>query len=225
MRKNKGFTLIELLVVIAIIALLMSIMMPALGRVRKQARATACLANLKQWGLMFSLYCQDNDGYFFTGEVGGGARQRYHLDQRGDSNLVHRIRRILATCHDALLQRYLHVALPAGRHASAEWRHPAGNLGIHGVAKRMAAKGSYGLNGWILNIKASKTGGQPDEWLGPERRGWDGAAAPLGQPRYRNTPTTRRSSPEAGGWTPGRWIRTSRRRSRMGRQIPRAPMK
>jgi prepilin-type N-terminal cleavage/methylation domain-containing protein/prepilin-type processing-associated H-X9-DG protein len=64
MRKRKGFTLIELLVVISIIALLMSILMPALARARKQARSAACQALLKQWGIVWSMYCDDNDGRF-----------------------------------------------------------------------------------------------------------------------------------------------------------------
>jgi prepilin-type N-terminal cleavage/methylation domain-containing protein/prepilin-type processing-associated H-X9-DG protein len=61
-RHRRGFTLIELLVVIAIIALLLSILMPALQRVKKQARATTCLSNLKQIGLAAELYAGDNDG-------------------------------------------------------------------------------------------------------------------------------------------------------------------
>jgi len=64
MHARKGFTLIELLVVIAIIALLMSILMPAMNRVKKQARTVACLAQMKQWGLWFSMYAEDNDGYY-----------------------------------------------------------------------------------------------------------------------------------------------------------------
>ena len=66
--RHAGFTLIELLVVIAIIALLMSIMMPALGRVKRQAQSVACMARLKSWGLLYKLYTDDNNGYFNEGQ-------------------------------------------------------------------------------------------------------------------------------------------------------------
>jgi len=63
----RGFTLIELLVVIAIIALLLAILMPALQRVKGQGQAVACQARLKEWGLVYKLYTDDNDGYFPEG--------------------------------------------------------------------------------------------------------------------------------------------------------------
>lgn len=56
-----AFTLIELLVVISIIVLLMAVLLPTLGRARKQARAVACQAKLRQWGLVFSMYFDDSD--------------------------------------------------------------------------------------------------------------------------------------------------------------------
>ncbi|AQT66984.1 putative major pilin subunit [Anaerohalosphaera lusitana] len=61
-RKQKAFTLIELLVVIAIIALLLSIMMPALGMVKEKARAVICRSNIRQWGTLFALYTNDYNG-------------------------------------------------------------------------------------------------------------------------------------------------------------------
>ena len=67
MQKRKGFTLIELLVVIAIIALLMAILMPALGQVRKQAKAVTCLSNQHQWADVWGMYTGDHDGYFNHG--------------------------------------------------------------------------------------------------------------------------------------------------------------
>lgn len=71
MDKRRAFTLVELLVVIAIIALLMAILMPALSRVKRQARAAACLANLRQWALIYYMYTDDNDSYFYNGRGGG----------------------------------------------------------------------------------------------------------------------------------------------------------
>ena len=59
----KGFTLIELLVVIAIIALLLSILMPALNKVKEQARIIVCGSNLSQAGRAIYAYATEFDGY------------------------------------------------------------------------------------------------------------------------------------------------------------------
>jgi prepilin-type N-terminal cleavage/methylation domain-containing protein len=77
MRTQKGFTLIELLVVIAIIALLMAILMPALQRVKKQAKTVICQSNLKQWGTIFAMYTNDNEGYFPERRGGSNAYGRW----------------------------------------------------------------------------------------------------------------------------------------------------
>jgi prepilin-type N-terminal cleavage/methylation domain-containing protein len=58
-RGRNGFTLIELLVVIAIIALLMSILLPALGQAKEHAKSVMCLTNLRNLGNAFNQYSQD----------------------------------------------------------------------------------------------------------------------------------------------------------------------
>jgi len=158
--KSKGFTLIELLVVIAVIALLMAILMPALQRARSQAQTVACSAQLRQFGLAWNLYAEDNDGYnieyapssqwgsggFWFYQLGPYFGDREFAQGRGDTQTgVLKILRCPAT--RAWSNRY-NDSIRYGAHDMAwQWSSQVGTGG-----RQELHEGSYTLNGWMQNL-------------------------------------------------------------------------
>src|SRR5688572_13639027 len=78
--RERGFTLIELLVVIAIIAILAAILLPALSSAKAKGQGIACLNNLRQLTLCWTLYTDDNDGRLPPNNVTGNFGQAASAD-------------------------------------------------------------------------------------------------------------------------------------------------
>ena len=79
---GRAFTLIELLVAIAIITVLAALLLPVLAGAGEQSRSTQCAGNLRQWGLAYSMYADDNNDYL--PRRGQGVQPLAELDRPSD---------------------------------------------------------------------------------------------------------------------------------------------
>jgi prepilin-type N-terminal cleavage/methylation domain-containing protein len=191
MRKRRGFTLIELLVVIAIIALLTAILMPALQRVKKQARTVACLTKLKQWGLYFSMYADDHDGYFMEGWQGRSGADSNNRWVRA-MGAYYKWDSDLACCPEATQPWFTENGTPTGlrgtfRGSTSAWGYYGPGTAHERLGWLKAMRGSYGINGSCNNpepeLSASGTF-ETNHWRTPNVRGAGYVPLFLGGQRY-----------------------------------------
>jgi prepilin-type N-terminal cleavage/methylation domain-containing protein len=142
----RGFTLIELLVVIAIIALLMSILMPALSRAKGAAKDVICKSQLHQWGIIWKMVTDDNKGNFFS---------RPDMDFWMET---------ITEQYDTALNPKLWLCPNATKSEEEGGRHP--NMARYERRGGIWYRTSYGVNFWV-----SAEVGDERYWKTPSIRG------------------------------------------------------
>jgi len=165
MARRSGFTLIELLVVIDIIALLMSILMPSLALVKKQAQSVACMSRLKSWGMLFKLYTDANKGYFNEGW--GYADHPQNAGKSGEYGLW---MNALRPYYKDEKMRFCPTATREVE-SSADWgtfkawyRDLANRYPAAGEAITKHFVGSYSINNWT-NYMVADRGARKKDWF------------------------------------------------------------
>ena len=166
MKKGKsfGFTLIELLVVIAIIAILASLLLPALASAKEKGKQAYCMNSLKQLSLAMTMYEDDNDGYLHHLSVEGNNGTQYNVAPNHGMWYINprmKAARKMITDPNAPLAywgvAYIKYAggntrlwrCPSAK-TSDEWRESGFNYGAE-----FWLDSSYGINGQFFNFDAN----------------------------------------------------------------------
>lgn len=142
---RKGFTLLELLVVIAITAILLGILIPSLRMARQQTRTVVCRTNLRQFGILYQMYADDNKQSLPAGWNGGSM---WMVDLLGYYEGAEDVR----LCPSATI--FLHTVPDNTPSTFTAWGKYGDPDYFDGWIPPWGQKdqyGSYGVNGWAHN--------------------------------------------------------------------------
>ena len=218
MRNKRGFTLIELLVVVAIIALLSSVIMPALKMAKITANRVMCRANLRQWGVIWKNYTTDFDdkmphGNWGVGSIGESVEEGTWLVALTDYYESYKIRFCPTAVKDNKTENGSFPFMTWGPRA-AEWQEEHPNH----WRSTIYFKGSYGINDFahlptnINKVRKDKFALGPDYenkfWGTPNVRNGSEVPVMIDSVRFKirpkptnlPPPTETNMGPSSNGW-------------------------